>query len=162
VRGIVKKPVAGKSGTTDGEKTASLVVMTKQLAMAGILADPDWAETTQDMGHDVRGGVNPPVYQALRDAMKGKKSIEFTPPSGKIVTGDQRSIPNVKCQSLATALSRVKGAGFVAEVGGKVDSSCPAGTAAGTSPDDRTIKGGPVTIEVSSGKPPAGGPRPGR
>ncbi|MFC6015520.1 transglycosylase domain-containing protein [Plantactinospora solaniradicis] len=160
VRRIVGKPVAGKSGTTDSEKTASLVVMTKQLAMAGILADPDWAETTQNMGHDERGGVNPPVYQAMRDAMKGKKSIQFTPPSGKIVEGDQRNIPNVKCQPVQTALSRVNNAGFDAEVGGKVDSTCPEGTAAGTSPDGRTIKGGPVVIEVSNGKGAAGGANP--
>ncbi|AVT34331.1 glycosyl transferase [Plantactinospora sp. BC1] len=168
VRGIVGKPVAGKSGTTDSEKTASLVVMTKQLAVAGILADPDWAETTQNMGHNEPGGVNHAVYQTLRDAMKGKPSIQFTPPGGKIVNGDQRSIPNVKCQPVQSALSRVRGAGFEAELGGQVDSTCPAGTAAGTSPEGRTIKGGAVTIEVSNGKAPAGanapagpgGPRP--
>ncbi|MBE1486462.1 transglycosylase domain-containing protein [Plantactinospora soyae] len=162
VRGIVGKPVAGKSGTTDSEKSASLVVMTKQLAMAGILADPDWAETTQNMGHDVRGGVNPPVYQALRDAMKGKKSIQFTPPSGKIIEGDQKSIPDVKCLALQTALSRINGAGFDAEKGGEVDSSCPKGTAAGTSPDGRTIKGGPVVVDVSNGKGAGGNPPPRR
>ncbi|GAA3736535.1 transglycosylase/D,D-transpeptidase PonA2 [Plantactinospora mayteni] len=160
VRGDVGKPVAGKSGTTDSEKTASLVVMTKQLAVAGILADPDWAETTQNMGHNEPGGVNHAVYQTLRDAMKGKPSIQFTPPGGKIVNGDQRSIPNVKCQPIQSALSRVRGAGFEAEVGSQVDSTCPAGTAAGTSPEGRTIKGGAVTIEVSNGKPPAGGANP--
>ena len=67
VRGIVGKPVAGKSGTTDGEKTASLVVMTKQLAVAGILADPDWAQTSQRMDHDF---VNPAVYNTVREAAR--------------------------------------------------------------------------------------------
>ncbi|MCI4063177.1 transglycosylase domain-containing protein [Micromonospora sp. R77] len=161
VRGIVGAPVAGKSGTTDSEKTSALVVMTKQYAVAGIMADPDWPQTNQKMGHDVPTGINPAVYETLRDAMKGKERIEFTPPSGKIIEGDQRSIPGVKCESVETAKSRLRGAGFEPVVSSsKVPSECPAGTAAGTSPDGRTIKGGVVTIEVSAGggnTPPAGG-----
>ncbi|WP_326563072.1 penicillin-binding protein [Micromonospora sp. NBC_01796] len=158
VRGIVGKPVAGKSGTTDSDRTASLVVMTKQLSVAGILADPDWPETTEKMDHDK---VNPAVYETLRDAMKGKPSVQFTPPSGKLVQGDQRSIPNVECQSIESAKSRIKGAGFEVEVArSQTNSKCPAGTAAGTNPDGRTIKGGVVVIEVSNGKG-GGGPTPG-
>jgi beta-lactam-binding protein with PASTA domain len=66
------------------------------------------------------------------------------------------------------AKSRIKGAGFDAVVStNQVPSSCPAGTAAGTSPDGRTIKGGVVMIQVSSGAgstPPTGNPptNPGR
>ncbi|RGC70880.1 Penicillin-binding protein 1A [Micromonospora sp. MW-13] len=160
VRGIVGKPVAGKSGTTDSEKTSSLVAMTKQYAVAGIQADPDWPQTNQRMGHDVSTGINPPVYETLRDAMKGKKGIEFTPPSGKIMEGDQRSIPDVKCVDIETAKDRLKGAGFdVVVSSSRVPSSCAAGKAAGTSPNGRTIRGGVVTIEVSggSGNPPANG-----
>jgi len=151
VRGIVGKPVAGKSGTTDGERTASLVVTTKQLAVAGILADPDWAETTDRMEHNI---VNPAVYETLRDAMKGKPSQQFTPPKGKIVHGDQRSIPDVSCQSIEAARSRLQNAGFQVEVdrSGPITSTCPAGTAAGTSPSGRTIRGGAVIIRVSDGK----------
>jgi membrane peptidoglycan carboxypeptidase len=156
IRGVVGKPVAGKTGTTDGEKTASLVVTTKQLAVAGILADPDWAQTNKAMNHHL---VNPAVFETLRDAMKGLKGIQFTPPSGKIVNGDQRSIPDVKCRPLDEARSRIRSAGFVPSVSGnRVESSCPAGTAAGTNPTGRTIKGGPVTIEVSDGKGKPAGP----
>jgi membrane peptidoglycan carboxypeptidase len=168
VRSIVGKPVAGKSGTTDSERTASLVAMTKQLAVAGILADPDWAETNEKMKHP---DVNPAVAETLRDAMKGKPAIDFTPPSGKLVQGDQRSIPNVECQSIDAARNRLKGAGFEVDVAnGTVNSKCPANTVAGTSPDGRTIKGGIVIIQISNGKggaspPPGGGnggPPPGR
>ncbi|WBB74032.1 transglycosylase domain-containing protein [Micromonospora sp. WMMD1128] len=160
VRGIVKAPVAGKSGTTDGDKTSALVAMTKQYAVAGIMADPDWAQTTQKMLHNESPqGINPAVYETLRDAMKGKERKNFTPPSGKIVMGDQRSIPGVKCESVDTAKSRIKGAGFEPVVSSnRVPSECPAGSAAGTSPDGRTIKGGVVLIEVSSGQ---GAPKPG-
>ncbi|HYN97572.1 MAG TPA: transglycosylase domain-containing protein [Pilimelia sp.] len=168
VRDIVKKPVAGKSGTTDGEKTASLIVSTKQLTVAGFLADPDFAQTPHKMKHDV---VNPAAYLTLRDAMKGKPSIDFRPPKGKVINGDQRRIPDVTCDSIGEARDRLRDAGFDPQVqSGTVDSTCPAGTAAGTDPSDRTVKGGVVVIKVSSGRgagpgggttaPPRGGPRP--
>ncbi|SCL66762.1 penicillin-binding protein [Micromonospora chersina] len=160
VRDVVNAPVAGKSGTTDGDKTSALVAMTKQYAVAGIQADPDWPQTNQRMRHnEVPWGINPAVYQTLRDAMIGKERINFTPPSGKIIEGDQRSIPGVKCESIETAKSRLRGAGFEPVVATqKTPSECPVDTAAGTSPDGRTIKGGVVTIEVSAG---GGQPKPG-
>ncbi|MGN9801775.1 penicillin-binding protein [Micromonospora sp. L32] len=152
VKTIVKAPVAGKSGTTDSEKTAALVAMTKQYAVAGIMADPDWPQTNVKMKHNQPDGINPPVIETLRDAMEGKERINFEPPGKKISEGDQRSIPSVTCQDLDAAKSRINGAGFEAVVSDvKVPSSCPAGKAAGTSPDGRTIKGGVVTIQVSSG-----------
>ncbi|MGW3887590.1 penicillin-binding protein [Micromonospora chokoriensis] len=152
VRGDVGYPVAGKSGTTDSEKTAALVAMTKQYSVAGIMADPDWPQTNVKMKHAEKDGINPPVWETLRDAMKGKPKINFEPPGQKISEGDQRSIPDVKCISVDQAKSRLKGAGFEPVVSStKVPSSCKAGDAAGTSPDGRTIKGGLVTIQVSSG-----------
>jgi membrane peptidoglycan carboxypeptidase len=148
VRGIVGKPVAGKTGTTEEDRTATLVAMTKQLAVAGVLADPDWPQTTEVMDHNK---VNPAVAYTLRDAMKGKPSIEFDPPGSKASNGDQRVIPDVECQSLDTARSRLRGAGFEPDTGRRVPSDCPEGTAAGTSPDGRTVKGGVVSILVSDG-----------
>ncbi|MCX4389018.1 transglycosylase domain-containing protein [Micromonospora peucetia] len=159
VRGIVDAPVAGKSGTTDSEKTASLVAMTKQYAVAGIMADPDWPQTNVKMKHKERDGINPPVYETLRDAMKGKPRINFTPPGQKISEGDQRRIPVVKCLDPQQAKSRIKAEGFDAIISDvQVPSSCPAGKAAGTSPDGRTIKGGVVTIQISAGGGEPGGP----
>ncbi|MFC4019714.1 penicillin-binding protein [Micromonospora sp. GCM10011542] len=161
VRDVVGKPVAGKSGTTDSEKTAALVAMTRQYAVAGIMADPDWPQTNVKMKHNEAGGINQPVWDTLHDAMVGKPGIQFEPPGKKISEGDQRSIPDVKCQTVDAAKSRLKGAGFEPVVSSqKVKSNCPPGTAAGTSPDGRTIKGGVVTIEVSSGggaTPPSAG-----
>jgi membrane peptidoglycan carboxypeptidase len=152
VKGIVDAPVAGKSGTTDSEKTAALVAMTKQYAVAGIMADPDWPQTNVKMKHNEPGGINQPVWDTLRDAMKKKPRIDFEPPGEKISKGDQRSIPDVKCLPVDAAKSKLKDAGFEAVVSDiRVTSTCPAGTAAGTSPDGRTIKGGVVTIQISSG-----------
>jgi membrane peptidoglycan carboxypeptidase len=155
-RGIVDRPIAGKTGTTDHDKTASLVVMTKQLAVAGILADPDWAETTERMNHDI---VNPAVQETLRDAMAGKPGVQFTPPSGKIVEGDQKPIPDVRCWPVDRARNRLKDAGFEVDISrDPIDSPCPANTVAGTNPTGRTIKGGTVVVEISNGK--ATGPTP--
>ncbi|MTK00455.1 transglycosylase domain-containing protein [Micromonospora sp. CP22] len=153
VKWNVGKPVAGKSGTTDSEKTASLVAMTKQYAVAGILADPDWPQTNVKMKHNRPDGINPPVWKTLKAAMKGKKGIDFDPPGKKISLGDQRTIPGVTCLDIERAKSRISGAGFQPLVStSRIASDCPAGTAAGTSPSGRTIKGGIVTIMVSAGK----------
>ncbi|MGC4811264.1 transglycosylase domain-containing protein [Micromonospora sp. DT228] len=159
VKGVVDAPVAGKSGTTDSEKTAALVAMTRQYAVAGIMADPDWPQTNVTMKHEQKNGINPPVYETLRDAMKGKDRVQFEPPGQKISEGDQRSIPGVSCIPVEQAKSRLKDAGFEPVVSeAKVKSSCPPGSAHGTSPDGRTIKGGVVTIQVSNG---GGGATPG-
>lgn len=84
-RRIVGRPVFGKTGTTDDEKSASLVVSTRQLAIAGFYADPDWPQTRERFEH--RGGVNPVVQRALRDATAGKPLMGFPPPSRSIAFG---------------------------------------------------------------------------
>ncbi len=92
VRDVVGHPVAGKTGTTDGNQTAALVVGTRQLFIAGVLADPDWAFTSQLVrdvgGRDVHAGVvNPAVYLTLRDSMVGKPSIGFPAPPATVAFG---------------------------------------------------------------------------
>jgi hypothetical protein len=57
----------------------------------------------------------------------------------------------VECDSIGSAKSRLSNAGFSPSVGAPIDSKCPAGTAAGTNPDGRTIKGGVVVINTSNG-----------
>jgi membrane peptidoglycan carboxypeptidase len=147
----VKHPTFGKTGTTDKDKTAALIVGTTSLVIAGYLVNPDWAEHRDRMSHDI---VNPAVYQTLADYMKGKDKKEFKRPDNRKLTyGEQRSIPNVECASVGEARSRLSGAGFeVSVLSTPVDSKCPAGQVAGTSPDGRTIKGGAVMIQVSNGK----------
>jgi membrane peptidoglycan carboxypeptidase len=84
-RRIVGYPVFGKTGTTDDEKSASLVVSTRQLTMAGFYADPDWPRTGERFEH--RGGVNPVVQGALRDAMAGEPSVRFPQPGRRVAFG---------------------------------------------------------------------------
>ncbi|GGN49592.1 membrane peptidoglycan carboxypeptidase [Actinoplanes campanulatus] len=77
VRDVVGHPVFGKTGTTDNDKTAALVVGTRSLVVAGYLANPDWAGHTDRMSHSI---VNPAVYETLADYMEGKPEEEFPTP----------------------------------------------------------------------------------
>ena len=158
VRRDVGHPVFGKSGTTDRDKTASLIVGTTSIVVAGFMVNPDWANHSDRMQHPI---INPAVYKTAADYMKGKPKENFKKPGNKKLTlGDQRSVPNVECSSIGEAKSRLSGAGFDPYVvGGQVDSKCPAGTVAGTNPDGRAIKNSPIAIEVSNGK---GGEQPGK
>ncbi|AGL21424.1 transglycosylase domain-containing protein [Actinoplanes sp. N902-109] len=150
--GEIKHPIYGKTGTTDHDKTASLIIGSNSLTVAGYLVNPDWQNHSDRMSHQI---VNPAVWDTMGDYMKGKPKVQFKKPgTKKISEGDQRSIPDVTCASIDSAKARIQGAGFTATVGQDVDSSCPAGTAAGTSPSGRTIKGGYVSIEVSKGQEP--------
>ncbi|MEV8512670.1 transglycosylase domain-containing protein [Dactylosporangium sp. NPDC051484] len=78
VHGDVGRPVAGKTGTTDSEKSATFVAMTRQLAVAGILTDPDNPQTDRTMSHPV---VNNAVAYTLKAALQGQPVVDFTPPS---------------------------------------------------------------------------------
>ncbi|HEY7271846.1 MAG TPA: transglycosylase domain-containing protein [Actinoplanes sp.] len=150
VRGIVGHPVYGKTGTTDHDKTAALIVGTTSLVVAGYLVNPDYADHSDRMLHDF---VNPAVWQTMADFMRGKPREQFKKPeNNKIAFGDQRSIPDVTCDSIGDARSRLQSAGFTVSIGGPIDSRCPAGTVGGTNPSGRTIKGGVVVIQPSNGK----------
>jgi membrane peptidoglycan carboxypeptidase len=150
VHRVVAHPVFGKTGTTDEDKTAGLIAGTTSLVVAGYLVNPDYQNHKDHLRHDQ---VNPAVYRTLADYMKGKPRVQFKrPDSRKIVYGDQRSIPDVTCNPVGSARNEVEDAGFDASIGSTVDSTCPAGTAAGTNPSGRTIRGGVVVIEVSNGK----------
>jgi membrane peptidoglycan carboxypeptidase len=78
VRGEVGRPVAGKTGTTDSGKSATFVAMTKQLAIAGMLTDPDDPQTNKSMSHPV---VNNAVSYTLKAALIGQPVVQFTAPS---------------------------------------------------------------------------------
>ncbi|GAB1694911.1 transglycosylase domain-containing protein [Krasilnikovia sp. M28-CT-15] len=161
--GAVGHPVFGKTGTTDHDKTAALIVGTTSIVVAGYMVNPDWPDHRDRMQHPI---VNPAVWETVADYMDGKPKEQFKKPGNeKIAYGDQRSIPDVTCDSLSEARDRLNNAGFSPTIGADVDSKCPLGTAAGTNPPNRTIKGGAVEIMVSNGKaeqPPIAGTPPGQ
>ncbi|SNY31072.1 Membrane carboxypeptidase (penicillin-binding protein) [Paractinoplanes atraurantiacus] len=88
VYGVLKRPVAGKSGTTDSNKTAWFCGFTPQLAAAAFVADPDNPE--RNVGTS-RGTVSKyTVAETLKDALKGQPKLKFTPPSDAIVSKSNR------------------------------------------------------------------------
>jgi membrane peptidoglycan carboxypeptidase len=76
-RNVVGHPIFGKTGTTDNDKTAALVVGTQHLVIAGYLVNPDWAGHRDRMSHGI---VNPAVWSAMADYMNGKPQEEFPTP----------------------------------------------------------------------------------
>jgi membrane peptidoglycan carboxypeptidase len=73
-RSVVGHPVFGKTGTTDGDNTASMVVGTRDVVVAGYLANPDWAAHRDRMRHSI---VNPAVYRTVAEYMAGKTIRQF-------------------------------------------------------------------------------------
>ncbi|GAA4246780.1 transglycosylase domain-containing protein [Dactylosporangium darangshiense] len=148
-RDFVKRPIAGKTGTTDSEKSATFTVMTKQLAVSGFLTDPDWPETNKDMKHPP---VNYAALATLRDGLAGQPVVQFTPPTKDKTQGKLVDIPSVKCLSVDQARNKVKNAGFGVSVSNQqVASQCPPGTVDRTSPAGATTKGGDVQLIISKG-----------
>ncbi|GAA2378111.1 transglycosylase domain-containing protein [Dactylosporangium salmoneum] len=148
-RNFVKRPIAGKTGTTDSEKSATFTVMTKQLAVSGFLTDPDWPETNKDMKHPP---VNYAALGTLRDGLEGQPVVNFTPPTKDKSQGKLVDIPSVKCLSVDQARSKIKSAGFSVSVSSQqVASQCPAGTVDRTDPAGSTVKNSTVQLIVSKG-----------
>ncbi|MGK5685264.1 transglycosylase domain-containing protein [Actinoplanes sp. URMC 104] len=73
----IRHPIFGKTGTTDANRTASLVVGATSLVVAGYMVNPDWANHSDDMRHDI---VNPVVYRTLADYLEGTEPVEFKKP----------------------------------------------------------------------------------
>jgi membrane peptidoglycan carboxypeptidase len=83
VHAVMNRPVAGKSGTTDGNKTAWFVGFTPQLAAAAFVADPDNPDHVVGSG---RGTISKfTVAETLKDALKGKEKMKFSPPPKSMV-----------------------------------------------------------------------------
>ncbi|RZU52482.1 membrane peptidoglycan carboxypeptidase [Krasilnikovia cinnamomea] len=85
VYGTMRRPVAGKSGTTDSNRTAWFCGFTPQLAAAAFVADPDNPKHHVGAG---RGTISKfTVAQTLRDALEGQPKLKFTPPPDRLVYG---------------------------------------------------------------------------
>jgi membrane peptidoglycan carboxypeptidase len=82
VAGVVKRPVAGKTGTTDSNRTAWFVGFTPELSMASFTADPD--NPFNAVGEGRASQSIQTVAETLRDALAGKPRSTFPPPAGAL------------------------------------------------------------------------------
>jgi membrane peptidoglycan carboxypeptidase len=78
VAGIVGRPVAGKTGTTDSTKAAWFVGFTPQLAAASFIADPDSPNNAVGDGNSQKPILS--VAHVLRDGLAGEPVKNFTYP----------------------------------------------------------------------------------
>jgi hypothetical protein len=136
-----------------------LIAMTPQLAVAGVVANPDYSGGSISLA---RPSVNTAVARTLRDAMKGQPVKQFPAPNRSIAFGTQVHVPGVTCNSVSTARQKLRSAGFsVVQMDNKVASVCPPGTVANTDPTGSSAHGTPIAIFISNGqgpKPPPGPP----
>ncbi|WP_184953261.1 transglycosylase domain-containing protein [Paractinoplanes abujensis] len=84
VYSTLRRPVAGKSGTTDSNKSAWFCGFTPQLAAAAFVADPDNPE--KNVGSNRSTTSKFTVAETLKDALKGQPKAKFTPPSDDLVS----------------------------------------------------------------------------
>ena len=96
---IVGRPVAGKTGSSQGNVTETFVGFTPQVAAAGIAADP--ADPTNAVGSFVSKSVNAAVAHTIAVAVQDLPVQDFTPPSvetafgpGGIVPVPEQTTPN--------------------------------------------------------------------
>jgi membrane peptidoglycan carboxypeptidase len=78
VRGMVGRPVAGKTGTTDDTRAAWFVGYTPELAAASFVADPDHPLNSVGDGNAWKPIQS--VAQTLRDGLDGQRVRKFRPP----------------------------------------------------------------------------------
>jgi membrane peptidoglycan carboxypeptidase len=83
VFGMVRRPVAGKTGTTDDTRSAWFVGFTPDLAAASFVADPD--SPLNAVGDANYWKPINAVSFTLRDGLAGSPVRAFTPPSQAIV-----------------------------------------------------------------------------
>ena len=83
VYGIVGRPVAGKTGTTDDNRTAWFVGYTPELSVASFTADPD--NPFNAVGGGRASQSIRTASQVLRDALAGQPESDFEPPPRSIV-----------------------------------------------------------------------------
>lgn len=83
---LVKRPVAGKSGTTDGDRASWFLGYTPQLSVGAFMSDPDYTFNPVGSARSVisKETVGTILYEALKD----EPVEDFTAPSKEIQFGD--------------------------------------------------------------------------
>jgi membrane peptidoglycan carboxypeptidase len=90
IYGIVGRPIAGKTGTTDQNRTAWFSAFTPQLAASSFVADPDSADDIAGVGQHPKPMAT--VGQTMKHAMAGMPVEHFTPPSNAML-GAAHDVP---------------------------------------------------------------------
>ncbi|GAA2128881.1 carboxypeptidase [Glycomyces algeriensis] len=86
VGALAGRPVAGKSGTTDGDRASWFLGYTPQLTVGAFMADPDYIFNPVGKSNTTKSKET--AGKIFRDALKGVEEVKFKPPSRDIMYGD--------------------------------------------------------------------------
>ncbi len=154
VTGALKRPVAGKTGTTNNNNAAWFVGYTPNLAAAVFKANPDAPNTSV-------GETRSPkeVFKAsMTAALKDLPAENFTPPEDKRAQGELATVPRLFNSEPESAQRTIERVGFRVQISpDKEASEAREGRVSRTDPEggQREAKGSTVTIYVSNGQPPS-------
>jgi membrane peptidoglycan carboxypeptidase len=160
------RPVAGKTGTSDGSNETWFVGYTPQLTTAVWVGTPDGSPErvlrNLHLGGTTYGGqvfgatIAAPTWKLIMDqASVGMPVLDFAGPGSKVQSGDLVPIPNVTGMSMGDAKSALKASGFSPVMGKTASSSYPVGTVISTQPSLSALRGSQVTMLISAGSRPA-------
>jgi membrane peptidoglycan carboxypeptidase len=156
------RPVAGKTGTSDGSNETWFAGYTPQLATAVWVGTPTGKQTrvlrNLKLGGTTYGGqifgstIATPIWKAIMDrASVGMPVLQFGTPSSKTQSGDLVPIPDVSGMNVVDAKSALTAAGFTPVTGQTVSSSMGVGSVISTKPSLQALRGSRVTLTISSG-----------
>lgn len=146
------RPVMGKTGTADSDRSYWFMVSTPNATTATFVGDPD-NSANDNLAAGFHGQVRQTGTTILKAAVKDLDKENWPEPTDAMVNGKNLvSIPGIGCEDPSSARSKVAGAGFEASISpGRFDSSCPEGQAFSTSVTGSAPKGSPIYILVSNG-----------
>ncbi|MGH3911128.1 MAG: PASTA domain-containing protein, partial [Pseudonocardiaceae bacterium] len=156
------RPMLGKTGTTQNNRSAGFIGATPQYSAAALVW-PDGARPRPICDSDppqlcsngnIFGGKVPARtwYKAMVPLHEGLPVLPLPPPEERFVAGGGVRLPNVVGQGENQARLTLERAGFkVATV--TSSSGQPVGTVVAQSPPDRAMPGELVTLSISDGTP---------
>ena len=159
------RPVAGKTGTSDGSNETWFVGYTPQLSTAVWVGTPT-GDPKREL-HDLQLGdqfyrsqvfgatIAAPIWKQIMDrASAGMPVRDFAEPGDTVQFGALVPIPRVYGMPVGDAQAALSAAGFNPVVGVAVSSSITAGLVVGTQPKSRAPTGSTVVMFTSTGVAP--------
>ncbi|GAA2125147.1 transglycosylase domain-containing protein [Glycomyces algeriensis] len=152
--GNFDRPLFGKTGTADSDRSYWFIGSTPNATTATFVGDPDASFRSNVATADLKVSVKEVGVSILKSAVKDLPEEDWSKPTNAMINGKNLvSIPSIDCMDADDARSRVANAGFDASIAaGTFDSDCKEGEAFSTSMTGSAPSGSPIYILVSNGK----------
>jgi membrane peptidoglycan carboxypeptidase len=147
------RPLFGKTGTAESDRSYWFIGSTPNATTATFVGDPDASFRSEVATEDLKVSVKEVGVSILKKAVKDLEEEDWSKPTSTMINGkDLVSIPSIDCMDPDDARSRVANAGFEASIApGQFDSDCKEGEAFSTSMTGSAPKGTPIYILVPNG-----------